>query len=480
MGQPLGASSRCVFYLLTCVAFMTVIGIRGGPNPAELDAHAVTLPTTAITHGDFRSAERATSVPNPPGYPLLTSPFVLALGPWIGSERWCDDKPVPAVLRSFGATFFAKLLVPCSTQRPGSPNLLPHWYRSQAVLVVLAWIVLLAGAVMLLHAAGAGGGVGEVVLLALLVAFPSTTDAVAQTFHPQDLMCVGLTCAGLAQALRRRWVTVGVLLGSAFLCKQFVVLPALAIVVAAPGWRARARLVVSAAAVVVAGVMPFFVLDRTDTLHALTAVYVAGVNLVKTPTVLGLLAIGEQRKVELARDLPLVVGVVMVLLVRRRAGPRLLAPVPLVGLSLACLALRLVFELSFFDYYFLATGAFLLVLSAVRRRPPLWPVCFIVATRFGLTALAPRGPSALTACVFLAAALSAVGTGLWASMATPAAPDASGSAPWREEADGEAAGSRRRGAPGRGVPGQGTRTSLTSPKPKTSSNTVPSEARRMR
>ena len=79
-----------------CAVFVAIVFVRGGPNPAETDAHAVTLPATAISHGDLRSAERQTLVPNPPGYPLLTSPLVLALRPWIGSPRWCDDKPVPA------------------------------------------------------------------------------------------------------------------------------------------------------------------------------------------------------------------------------------------------------------------------------------------------------------------------------------------------------------------------------------------------
>ena len=125
--------------------------------------------------------------------------------------------------------------------------------------------MLAAGAIMLLRASGAGGGVGELLLVGALVALPGTTDAIAQSFHPQDLMCVGFCCAALSQALRRRWLTVGVLFGVAFLCKQFATLPMLAVVAAAPGWRARARLVLPAAGVVTAGVLPFYLVDPVDT-----------------------------------------------------------------------------------------------------------------------------------------------------------------------------------------------------------------------
>ena len=90
-----------------------------------------------------------------------------------------------------------------------------------------AWVVLAVGAVMFLRSSGAGGGVAEVLLVVALAVLPAASDAIAQTFHPQDLMSVGLICAGMAQALRRRWVPVGVVFGVAFLCKQFAVLPLL-------------------------------------------------------------------------------------------------------------------------------------------------------------------------------------------------------------------------------------------------------------
>jgi hypothetical protein len=225
-------------------------------------------------------------------------------------------------------------------------------------------------------------------------------------------MSVGLICAGMAQALRRRWVAVGVVFGVAFLCKQFALLPLLAVLAAAPGTQARARVVVAAGAVVAAGIVPFYVVAPVDTVRALTAVYVSGVNLVKTPTVVGASDLIEKVKLEIARDAPIAMAAVVAIWARWRAGSRLLAPVPLIGLCLACLATRLVFEISLLNYYFLAVGVALLVLDFSRRRLPVWSVTWIVATRFVLSPLAPHAPLTLTAVLFLVAALVPVGLGL--------------------------------------------------------------------
>ncbi|MGA2522500.1 MAG: hypothetical protein ABSG81_16965, partial [Acidimicrobiales bacterium] len=400
LSVPVAGRWRYPFYLLTCVVFLGIVFVRGGPNPAETDAHAVTFPTTAISHGDLRLAEEETYVPNPPGYPLLMAPVVSVLRPWIGSPRWCDDKAIPAVLRGPGSSYYRRILTPCS--------------RALAVRGT--------GAVLLLRAAGAGGGVGELVLVGALLVLPATTDAVAQSFHPQDLMSVGFTCAGLSQVLRRRWATAGVAFGAAFLCKQFALLGLIGVLALAPGWRPRLRLVLPAAAVIAAAVVPFYAVDATGTVHALSAVYVSGAGVEKTPTMVGLLGLSEQTKLELARDLPLVaaVGLALALWSRRRRRPASPSePLALIGLGLACLSLRLVFEVAILDYYFLAVGVFLLVLDVARRRVPLWSVGWVVAMRFGLTWLAPRGPFDLTAAAFLALSLLPVVLGLGVVTAPP-------------------------------------------------------------
>jgi hypothetical protein len=409
---PMPTPWRFAVHIGACVVFVMVIFVRGGPNPAETDAHAITSPTTAISHGDLRAAERQTVIPNPPGYPLLMSPLVLAFRPWIGAPRWCDNKPIPAILQKPEAAFFRSILMPCADQHPARGRPLPIWYRSQAVLAFLAWIVLAVGAVMLLRAAGAGRGVGEAVLVFGLAALPAASDAIAWTFHPQDLMSTGLACAGLAQALRRRWVLVGVLFAVAFLCKQFAILPLIAVVAASPTWRTRVATLLPWAGVVALGVLPFYVMAPVDTVHALTAVYVAGVKIVRTPTMVGVLGIDERLKIQIARDAPLVLSAGLALWAWWRARSRLLTGPALVGLALACLATRLVFEVGILNYYFLAVGVALLLVDLTSRRPPVLSAAWIIATRYGLPWMVPHSAAGLTAAVFLVLALVAVGLGL--------------------------------------------------------------------
>ncbi len=411
--KPIPPRLRLVVHAGACAVFVIVIFVRGGPNPAETDAHAITFPTTDISHGDLRAAERQTLVPDPPGYPLLMAPLVAAFRPWIGAPRWCDDKPIPAILRAPGAAFFRSILMPCATQRltdHGKP--LPIWYRSQAVLALLGWIVLAVGAVMLLRASGAGRGVAEAALVVALAMLPAASDAIAQTFHPQDLMSVGLACAGISQALRRRWVVVGVLFAVAFLCKQFAILPLFAVLAAAPGWRARLLTLIPGAGVVALAVLPFYVVAPVDTVHALTAVYVAGVKVVRTPTLVGVLNIGEKLKLEIARDAPLVAAAALAAWARWRARGRLLAPAPLVGLALACLALRLAFEVGILNYYFLAVGVVFLLLDFVGKRPPVRSGVWVVITRYALPPVVSHAPSGLTAALLLVIALVPMGLGL--------------------------------------------------------------------
>jgi len=411
--KPLPTPWLVAVYAGACAIFVTIVFLRGGPNPAETDAHAVTLPTTAISQGDFRGAERDTLVPNPPGYPLLMAPLVIALRPWIGSPRWCDDKPIPELLQKTANAYFRSILGPC-TAKHGADHGRPYpiWYRSQALLAILGWVVLAVGVGMFLRVTGSGRGLTQAAVVVGLAVLPTASDAIAQTFHPQDLMSVGLSCAALSQALRRRWVSVGVLFAVAFLCKQFAILPLVAVLAASPSWRDRARTLVPFAAVIASGVVPFYVVAPVDTVRAMTAVYVAGVNVVKSSTLVGLLNIGEKLKLEIARDAPILAAAVLALWARRRSGGHLLAPGPLVGLSVACLATRLVFEVSILNYYYLAVGVTLLVLDFTAKRLPFQSVLWIVATRYGLSAIAPHAPSVLTAAAFLVVAVVPIGLGL--------------------------------------------------------------------
>jgi hypothetical protein len=396
-----------VVYLVALCAFVGIVAVRGGPSID--DAYGVSKPTTALADGDLHAAAHDSALPQPPGYALLASPFVLALRPLIGSPTWCDAGVAPVT----------RLLVPwCAPAQLATHR----WYRSQAVLGFLAWVVLALGCIRLLRGAGAGGGAAEVLLVLVLVAIPAASDAIVETFHPQDLVCVGLSCAALAEALRRRWVATGVLFGVAFLCKQFALLPLVAVVVAVPGWRERMKVAFPAMVVVGCGLIPFAVVDPSGTWRTLSAVEPGGVVKLTTGTVLGMSSLAESTKLLIARDGPVVLAVAMALWARWRAGSRLLTPVPLIGLATACLAGRLVAEVWFASYYLLAVSAGLLVLDLARRRPPVASFLWIAAT--GVLVEQSGGIPTTAPAAFLAfgASMAAVVIGLRAIPRRGAAP----------------------------------------------------------
>ncbi len=354
-----------VVYLAALGAFVGIVTIRGGASVG--DALGVTKPATALADGDLHAAARDSVLPQPPGYALLTSPLVLAFRPLIGSPTWCDARVAPVT------RFFLPWCAPT--------QLATHrWYRSQAVLGFLAWVVLALGCIRLLRVAGGGGGVAEVVLVIALAAIPAASDGIVETFHPQDLVCVGLSSAAVAEALRRRWIATGVLFGIAFLCKQFALLPLVAVLVAVPGWRARVRVAIPVLVAVGAGIIPFAAVDPSGTWNTLSAVQSGGVVKLSTGTVLGMTNLPESTKLVIARDGPVVLALVMSLWARRRVGDHLLSPIPLIGLTTACLAGRLVTEVWFASYYLLAVSAGLLVLDLARRRLPVASFLWIAVT----------------------------------------------------------------------------------------------------
>jgi len=391
------ALTMVVLYVGALGAFVGIVALRGGPSLG--DAYAVTQPATAVADGQLTEAAQKSVLPQPPGYALLSSPFVLALRPLIGSPTWCDGRVGP-VTRVF--------LKQCAPDQLATHR----WYRSQAVLGILAWVVLAFGAVRLLRAAGAGGGAAEILLVTVLVAMPAASDGLVETFHPQDLVCVGLACAGLAEALHRRWALTGVAFAVAFLCKQFALLPLVAVLVAVPGWRERARVVVPFAVVVGCAVLPFAVVDPTGTWRTLSATNSGGVTKLTTGTLLGMTSLAESTKLLVARDGPVVLALAMALWARWRAGDRLLSPVPLVGLATACCAGRLVAEVWFASYYLLAVSVGLVLLDLAAKRLPVLSFAWIALTGVMVEQAGGLPTTELAALLAFVAAVGAVVIGL--------------------------------------------------------------------
>jgi hypothetical protein len=385
---------RLALVIAALLVFVGIVALRGGPSLD--DAAGVVRPTTALSHGRLTAAARAETLPQPPGYPLVASAFVAGMRPLLGSPLWCDAGVEPAI---------RPLLPGC---RGGSRP----WYRSQAVLGILAWLAMVVGCLRLLHVSGAAGRWAEVLLVGLLAVVPAASDGIVETFHPQDLLCVGLIAAALAEALRRRWVVSGLAFGAAFACKQFALLPLMAVVAAAPGWRARVRLLVPAAGVVGCVLAPFLAADLSGTLHTLGAVDVGGNSVVTGGTLLGKSALSGADKLVVARDGPVLMAAAMCVWARWRARSLLLTPVALIGLAAACLAARLVGEVWFASYYLLAASVMLVLLDLVAGRLPWRSLAWIAVTAALVESAGGNPTSDPAAVVSMAAAVAAVVLGL--------------------------------------------------------------------
>lgn len=409
-----------VMLVAAAACYAGIVSVRHGPAPAG-DTGPLTAVTTALSTGDLGAAAANTSLPNPPGYPLLASPLVAAFRSTIGSPAWCssDSRVAPPPHPGPGLPEAGITASACGT---ADPNAAPRWYRSQGLLGVLAWLVLAAGALALLRAGGADTRGRTAGLLAFLAFLPSASSAIVQLYHPQDIVSLGLALGGLAQALRQRWVVAGLLFGVAILTKQFAVLLLLPAVASVPDRRAGTRLVIPAGLVFAAGLLPFLVSAPHATIANFTGA--SGGGALAGATVLTQLGATGGIASAIARDAPVVFAALVCVWARRRLGRTLGRPETLVALSLACVGSRLVFESVLFPYYLLATSVIFFLLDLVARRSPHRSLTWCAAAAF-FVALRP-GSQTVDAIGTLLLAVTGVLAGV-AGLRAPADPVGPGS-----------------------------------------------------
>ena len=370
-----------VLLLAAAACYAGIVAIRLGP-PAGGDTVPLTSVTTALAHGDLRAAASAASLPNPPGYPLLAAPFVAAFPSAVGSPIWCtpSGRVHPGATVRRGSGVGPADVAECGAHGAGAGAELPPWYRAQGLLGVASWLVLAVGALAVLRSARADSISRQAGLLVFLAFLPAASSAIVQLYHPQDVVSLGLSLAGLALALRRRWLLAGLLFGVAVLTKQFAVLLLLPALAAAPDRRSRLGLATAAAVVFAVGLLPFLAIDPRATLENLSGFSAGGAA--AGQTVLTLAGVRGTVASAVARDAPLIFAVVICLWAHRRAGLRVDRPVPLVALALVCTGSRLVFESVVFPYYLLAASVLVLLLDLVARRSPHWSLTWCAAAAF--------------------------------------------------------------------------------------------------
>ena len=427
--RPLRRRVICLLLLAAATAcFVGIVTVRQGP-PSGGDTVPLTSVTSELSTGQLGAAASDDSLPNPPGYALLTAPLVAAFRSLVGSPTWCTTPTRADALRLESAyrldPTFATDVDECGSHARladgavGPP--LPPWYRAQGVLGLFTWLVLAVAALALLRATGADTLGRQAGLLAFLAFLPAASSAIVQLYHPQDILSLGLAVGGLAQTLRRRWVLAGVLFGLAFITKQFAILVLLPALAAAPDLRARVRLVAPSVAVFGAAILPFMVTAPRATLDNLSGFSAGGAA--AGSTVLTLLGVTGNVASAVARDAPVAFAAAASIWAAHRLGRWLGRPEALVALALACVGSRLVFESVIFPYYLLATSVFFFMLDLVARRSPYRSLAWSAGAAF-FVALHPAN-DAVDAFVTLALAVVSVGAGFADSVRIQTAPVAS-------------------------------------------------------
>ena len=246
------------------------------------------------------------------------------------------------------------------------------------LLGFLGWLVLVAGVISLLRAAGRGRCGWEAMALIVLGCAPPIVLVLQEYFHPEDMMAVGLAFAGLAYVRRGQWIWAGVLVGLALTSQQFALLIAAPLLVVAPrNQRVRyAGAVMVSAGVVVAGIALITsgrvinVLTGTSVTPSIGGTVLAGAHLHGFPLLFA------------SRVLPIGLAMGLAWWSKRLLGAAALDPIPLASLIATSLCLRLVFEVNLFGYYFMAVSVSLIVLNVIRGRFQPFLVAWLALVTF--------------------------------------------------------------------------------------------------
>lgn len=363
LNEPLRASWCLIGWIVATIVFVTVTHLLGGPT--QDDASVSAYSTWAVAHGHLSCLY---SPPSTHYFPPIASPYTMIapLYPLISGA-------VLAITRGMGPTPF-----PTAAQLgPGCSHALVamfNWSSSTNAIGptvnvgYLMWLPLMVGAILLLRATGRGRTRWEPVLLLGLAVLPPALECLLSYFHPQDLLAIGLTLCSLAFALRLKWTWAGVVLGLALMSQPFVLLVAAVLIVVVPN-KDRVRFALAGVATVAFIVAPLALVTSG---RALKWSVVGSGSLWPHGTFGDTLMRGVRLDhhvvLDCARTLPIVCALLLALWAKKRLGGVALSAVPFLSLIATALAMRLVFEVSLWGYYFAASAVLIVINDVIQGR----------------------------------------------------------------------------------------------------------------
>jgi hypothetical protein len=364
LNEPLRSSWCLIGWIAATIVFVALVDLLGGPTQDDVSVSAYS--TWAVAHGQLSCVYSPLSNYH---FPPITSPYTMIapLYPLISGA-------VLAITHAWGSAPFptsAQLGSGCSHALVA----MMHWsFRTNVIgptieVGYLMWLPLMVGAILLLRATGRGRTRWEPATLLGLAVLPPVIECLVVYFHPQDLLAIGLALCSLAFTVQRKWVWAGVMLGLAFLSNPFVLLVAAVLIVVVPN-RDRIRLALGAVAAIAIVVVPLAILTSGRALKwsVIGSGYAPPPKGVAGGTVMREIGINSHVLLVCARTLPIVAALILALWAKKRLGDAILSTVPLISLVATALALRLVFEVSLWGYYFAASTVLIVINDVIQGR----------------------------------------------------------------------------------------------------------------
>jgi hypothetical protein len=190
-----------------------------------------------------RAAGLRLPVRHAPHEPLIAPVYPLLSGALAAVAHVGQSATVPFPSRGAmgpNCTTAIAAMRPWAFRSGAGPFLATRW------IACSGWLVLMAGIVAWLRAAGRGRRGWEPATLLVVASLPPVFLTVSFYLHPQDLVALGLALGAMACAVRGRWLSAGILVGLAVLSQQYALLVAAPLFVLAPTG-SRGRLLAGAA-----------------------------------------------------------------------------------------------------------------------------------------------------------------------------------------------------------------------------------------
>lgn len=347
LDRPLRTRWCTVGWLAASGLFVAVTRLVGGVQSA--DGWESLVPAAALSHGNV-----GCMYPPFPGHPSFTAPVTSVVVAVVFALSGVARNAYPQ-----GAALGAH----CAHAYLGAS----HWIMRADVASVaqwtayLAWAVFVLGVVAFWRTTSRARTRWEPVLAVVLAVTPPIFMTISFAYHPEDLLCLGVLFAGVAALRRDRFVLAGVALAAALLTQQFALLAVIAVVLTLSPRAARPLVpALGATLVVVVGVLA--ILSHGQVLSSLST---SGDTQYTGATWLRELHVTSVWDLTLLSRLPPVLLTAALSLASRRL---MTSENTLVLLIAAAFALRLVFEVNIYGYYFCAVAVSLIVGDALAGR----------------------------------------------------------------------------------------------------------------